>query len=72
MSYLERALPNFEEIGDQFAYSKDKSHTWLWENKEYQLPEGLSSRPYEHPIVRLSVYDSGQILFWNTVPLFEN
>jgi hypothetical protein len=71
--YLSRALPNFEEIRDQFVYSQDqKAHTWLWEDKSYQLPEGLEGRPYSYPIIRLTVYSPEQILYWNTVPLFEN
>ncbi len=71
--YLSHALPNFEEIKDQFVYSQDqKAHTWLWEDKSYQLPEGLEGRPYSYPTIRLTVYSPGQILYWNTVPLFEN
>jgi hypothetical protein len=71
--YLSRALPNFDEVKDQFVYSQDlKAQTWLWEDKDYQLPEGLEGRPYSYPIIRLTVFSPGQILFWNTVPLFQN
>jgi len=71
--YLSRALPNFEEIKDQFIYSQDlKAQTWLWENKNYQLPERLEGRPYPHPVIRLTVFSNGQILYWNTVSLFES
>lgn len=70
--YLRRTLPNFEEIKDKFAYSKDKSHSWIWENKDYRLPAGLEGRPYSYPTIRISVYDDGKIQYWNTVPLFED
>lgn len=71
-SYLERTLPNFEQIMDQFVYSGDKSHTWIWEDKNYQLPEGLEGRPYAYPTIRISVYSEGVFTYQNTVPLFEN
>lgn len=70
--YLKRAISNFEEIKDKFIYSKDKSHTWIWENKNYQLPAGLEGKPYSYPTIRISIYDNGKIQYWNTVPLFEN
>lgn len=71
-NYLKRAIPNFEEIKDKFTYSKDKSHTWIWEDKEYQLPVNLERRPYSYPTIRISVYDDGKIQYWNTVSLFED
>jgi hypothetical protein len=75
MNYLKRSLSDFDQIKDQFVYTEQnrgESHDWLWENKAYQLPEGLSSRPYYSPIIRISVYANGEIQYWNTVPLFEN
>lgn len=75
MDYLKRGLPNFDQIKDQFVYSQQnngESHEWLWEDKKYNLPEGLSSRPYQYPIIRISVYSNGEIQYWNTTPLFEN
>lgn len=74
MNYLQRGLPNFDQIKDQFVYSEQyngESHEWLWEDKTYKLPEGLSSRPYPYPIVRISVYGNGVIQYWNTTSLFE-
>jgi len=75
MEYLARAVPNFDQIKDNFKYSTQQngeSHEWLWEDKEYKLPDGLSSRPYPGPIIRISVYGNNEIQYWNTVPLFEN
>jgi len=74
MGYLKRALPNFDQIKDQFVYTEQRggeSHDWVWENKNYKLPEGLSSRPYLYPTIRISVYGNKEIQYWNTVPLFE-
>lgn len=75
MNYLKRNLSNFDQIKDQFSYSEQnsgQSHDWLWEDKTYQLSDGLSSRPYHYPMIRISVYGNGEIQFWNTIPLFEN
>jgi len=75
MDYLERGVANFDQIKDQFVYSMQlngESHQWLWEDKTYQLPEGLEGRPYSYPTIRISVYGNKQIQYWNTVPLFEN
>lgn len=74
MGYLKRALPNFDQIKDQFVYSTQnngESHEWLWQDKNYKLPEGLSSRPYPGPIIRISVYSNNQIQYWNTTSLFK-
>jgi|GEM_PF-2006152 len=73
--HLERAIPNLEKIQDQFIYTQNlggQSHNWIWEDKDYQLPEGLSGRPYEYPVIRMTVFGNGQIIYQNTVPLFEN
>jgi hypothetical protein len=75
MEYLQRSLPNFDEIKDRFVYTSrnnGESHEWLWEDKNYQLPESLASRPYPGPIIRISVYDDSSIQYWNTVSLFED
>lgn len=75
MDYLKRGVSNFDQIKNQFVYSEQyngESHEWLWEDKKYKLPEGLSSRPYQYPIIRISVYSNGEIQYWNTTPLFEN
>lgn len=72
-SYLKRAIPNFEKIKDQFAYSPQyNSHEWIWEDNNFKLPEGLSSRPYNYPIIRISVYGNRTIQYWNTTSLFNN
>lgn len=74
MGYLKRALSNFDQIKDQFIYSAQnngESHEWLWQDKNYKLPEGLSSRPYPGPIIRISVYSNNQIQYWNTTSLFK-
>lgn len=75
MDYLKRILPNLEQIKDQFVYSTQnngESHEWLWQDKNYKLPDGLSSRPYPGPIIRISIYGNNQIQYWNTTSLFEN
>jgi len=73
MSYLKRALANFDQIKAQFIYLQqvDGAHEWFWEDNEYKLPDGLSSRPYLKPIIRISVYNDSQIQYWNTTSLFE-
>jgi len=73
--YLERALPNFNVIKNQFVYSqpvKGEAHRWLWENKGYKLPGGLEGRPYSYPTIRITVNGDKTITYWNTVSLFEN
>lgn len=75
MSYLKQGVVNINQLKDQFVYSEQnngESYEWLWENKTYTLPNGLSSRPYQYPIIRISVYSNGEIQYWNTTPLFEN
>ena len=75
LKYLARAVPDFSSVWDQFTYSQQQngvSHEWLWEDKAYKLPEGLSSRPYPGPVIRISVYGNNQIQYWNTISLFGN
>lgn len=72
MEYLGRVIPHFDQIKDQFTYSEEKMHTWLWEDKNYQLPEGLKGIPYSYPVIRMSVGHDKTIMYWNTVSLFEN
>ena len=75
MEYLTRGVKNFDQIKDQFVYSEEnngESHQWLWQDKSYKLPDGLESRPYFYPIIRISVYGDKSIQYWNTVSLFEN
>ncbi len=75
MDYLKRALPNFDQIKDQFFYTsitKSNVHEWRWEDKNYNLPEGLVGDPYSYPIIRIAIYGDKSILYENTISLFEN
>ncbi len=75
MDYLKRAVSNIDQIKDQFTYSlqsNGEAHEWLWEDKNFKLPEGLESRPYYNPIIRITVNGDKTISYWNTVPLFQN
>ncbi len=75
MAYLKRAVPNLDKIKDQFVYSQQQngeSHEWLWENKGYKLPDGLSGKPYSYPTIRITVNGDRSISYWNIVSLFEN
>ncbi len=72
MEYLKRVLPNFDQIKDRFVYSHGKTHSWLWEDKSYKLPDGLVGRPYSYPTIRISVDNTKNIQYWNTVSLFQN
>lgn len=73
--YLGQILPNFEEMWDQFTYTeqvKNEAHSWLWEDKKYQLPEGLTGDIYSYPTIQISVYGDGWLSsYQNTVSLFE-
>lgn len=71
---LARVLPDFDSIRSDFVYTAQnngESHEWTWEDKAYQLPEGLSSRPYPRPIIRIAIYGKGQMQYWNTRELFK-
>jgi hypothetical protein len=75
MDYLKRALPDFDQIKDQFIYTsitKSNVHEWKWEDKNYKLPEGLGGDPYSYPIIRIAIYGDKSILYENTTSLFEN
>lgn len=74
MDYLARGVKNFDQIKNQLVYAQgynSESHTWVWEDKEYKLPEGLEGRPYSYPTIRISVSGNKEIQYWNTVSLFE-
>lgn len=73
MQYLGRAVANFDSIKPDFEYSTqpdEGSHERLWEDNKFRLPEGVDSRPYGGPTIRISVYGKNQIQYWNTVALF--
>lgn len=72
--YLRRAVPTIDQMKDQFEYSlqsQGESHQWLWEDRNFVLPEGLASRPYHYPIIRMVVNGDKTISYWNTVSLFQ-
>lgn len=75
MNYIKRGVPNFDQMKGQFVYSQQQNgelHEWLWEDKSYILPKGLSSRPYLYPMTRISVSGNREIQYWNTVSLFQD
>jgi len=74
MDYLKRAIPNFDQIKEHLTYSlqsNGEAHEWLWEDKNFKLPEGLESRPYYYPIIRITVNGDKTISYWNTTSLFQ-
>ena len=75
LGYLKRALPNFDQIKDQFTYSQKlggESQEWRFEDKSYKLPEGLTGDPYSYPVIHIVIFGDKSILYENTSTLFED
>ncbi|MFA6376577.1 MAG: hypothetical protein WCX69_04235, partial [Candidatus Paceibacterota bacterium] len=80
-SYFQRSIKNFNEIKDKFVYEGSTpnpktipaQNTWLYQNKDYKLPDGLSAEePSEYPTIRATITSSGYLMMYlNTVNLFQ-
>lgn len=80
MAYLSREIPNFEEIEPQFIYKPSTenpvniaaAHEWIWQDTNYQLPEGLTGDVYNYPTIRIIISSGGKLIYYfNSVGLFE-
>jgi len=80
MDYLARAIPNFEAIKSEFTYKPSTenpvniaaAHEWIWQDADYQLPEGLTGDVYNYPTIRIIVSSGGKLIYYfNSVGLFE-
>lgn len=81
MDYLSRIVPNFDQIQSRFVYKPSMenpvniaaAHEWIWQDTNYQLPEGLSGDVYNYPIIRVIISSGGKLIhYFNSVGLFEN
>jgi hypothetical protein len=81
MGYVQRGIKNFDAIKDKFIYegSADNPKTisahnaWIYENKDYKLPEGLfAEAPSKVPTIWSRVSSGGYlIMYLNTTRLFN-
>ena len=81
MAYTERGVKNFDAIKNQFIYEGSSTNpktisahnAWIYENKDYKLPEGLTATvPSEVPTIWARVSSGGYlIMYLNTTGLFK-
>lgn len=70
--YLKRNINNYEKIKDQFKYTKGDRYIWLYEDRSYKAPEGLTSEPYPYPTIRIIVSREGYLIgYINTTGLYK-
>ena len=80
-SYFQRSIKNFNEIKDKFVYEGSTpnpktisaQNTWLYQDKDYKLPDGLSAEePSKYPTIRATITSGGYLMMYlNTVHLFQ-
>lgn len=81
IGYFQKGVKNFDEIKDKFSYegstqnpkSIPAQNTWIWQNKEYKLPDGLTAQaPSEYPTVWATITSGGHLMMYlNTTDLFQ-
>jgi hypothetical protein len=81
MGYAERGVRNFNTIKGQFIYEGSSTNpktisahnAWIYENKDYKLPEGLTATvPSEVPTIWSRISSGGYlIMYLNTTGLFK-
>jgi hypothetical protein len=81
ISYFQRGFKNFDEIKDKLVYEGSTANpktisaqnTWLYQNKDYKFPDGLSAEePSEYPTIRVTITSGGHLMMYlNTVNLFQ-
>jgi hypothetical protein len=81
MGYAQRGVKNFNEIKDEFIYEGSSANpktisahnAWIYENKDYKLPEGLTAElPSKFPTIWSRVSSGGYlIMYLNTTGLFK-
>ncbi len=81
MGYVQRGVKNFDTIKGQFIYEGSSTNpktisahnAWIYENKDYKLPEGLTATvPSEVPTIWSRISSGGYlIMYLNTTGLFN-
>lgn len=81
MNYAKKGVNNFEEIKNDFVYQASTENpktipaqnTWLYQNKDYKLPDGLTAQePSPYPTIWATITSGGHLLWYlNTTGLFQ-
>ena len=81
MGYVQRGIKNFDAIENKFIYEGSADNpknisahnAWIYENKDYKLPEGLfAEAPSKVPTIWSRVSSGGYlIMYLNTTGLFN-
>ncbi|KKT24578.1 MAG: hypothetical protein UW07_C0012G0011 [Candidatus Nomurabacteria bacterium GW2011_GWF2_43_8] len=81
MGYAQRGVKNFDVIKDKFVYEGSAENpktisahnAWIYENKDYKLPEGLfAEAPSKVPTIWSRISSGGYlIMYLNTTGLFN-
>lgn len=73
-AYVARIAPSKQFTISPLARGNTSRVEWKWEDKSYQLPDGLKGQSAvdSRPTIRLHISSAGKLLQYNnTVPLFE-
>lgn len=81
MGYVQRGVKNFDSIKDKFVYEGSSANpktisahnAWIYEDRDYKLPKGLTATvPSEVPTIWSRVSSGGYlIMYLNTTGLFN-
>ncbi len=78
--YLAKGVGNQLPATDQFTYISSKqgaanpaANEWIWQDKSYKLPAGLTGDVYSYPTIRIILSSGGKLLhYFNSVGLFSS
>lgn len=72
-AYARKNVPNLTQTKAKVSLDKGDRYVWTWEDTSYNLPEGLTSEPWQYPIIRVILDKQGRLMtYLNTTFFYGN
>lgn len=64
-------VPNLSDSKGEVSFDQGDRYIWMWQDKTYKLPEGLTSEPWQYPTIRVILDKQGRLMtYLNTTFLY--
>lgn len=63
-------VPDLTGSNGDVSFDQGDRYIWTWQDKSYTLPEGLTSEPWQYPIIRIILDKQGRLMTYLNTTFF--
>ncbi len=63
-------VPDLSNSKGEVSFDQGDRYIWMWQDKSYKLPEGLTSEPWQYPTIRVILDKQGRLMTYLNTTFF--